>query len=77
MFKVGDEVHCGFVGKITAQELTKFNLGSCEKIVSRVHFTYPDGSSITAYVTDESLSAPLKSIKEAQSTPLTKGEVKC
>jgi hypothetical protein len=66
MFKVGDEVHVGFVGKITAQELTKFNLGSTEKIVSRVVFSFPDGSSITAYVTDEVLS-----------TPLTKGEVKC
>jgi hypothetical protein len=69
MFKVGDEIHVGFVGKITAQELTKFNICSSnpiEKIVSRVHFTYPDGSSITAYVTDEALS-----------TPLTKGEIKC
>jgi hypothetical protein len=59
MYKVGDAVHVGFVGKITAQEITKFNLGACEKVVSRVHFQYPDGSSITAYVTDEALSLPL------------------
>ena len=64
MYKVGDIVHVGFVGKITAQEITNFSLGSCEKVVSRVFFQHPDGSSVTAYVTDEALSLPL-----------TKGEV--
>ena len=59
MFKVGDSVHVGFIGKITAQELTNFNLGATEKIVSRVFLKLADGSSITAYVTDEALSLPL------------------
>jgi molybdopterin-binding protein len=60
MFKVGDKVHVGFVGTITAQELVKFNLGKVSKVVSRVTLDMPDGSTISAYVTEEALSYPLE-----------------
>lgn len=58
MFRVGDEVHVGFTGRVIAQELVQFNAGT-NKLVSKVHIQNADGSVLTAYVTDEALSFPL------------------